>query len=90
MGCTGSVVAVSGLSHSTVCGILVTQPEMEPISLALQGGFLTTGLPGKSQALVGYGFDQNEALENYILFKENTSFKVNRLALLVKKAIIEI
>ena len=45
----GSVVAVSGLSHSTVCGILVTQPEMEPISLALQGGFLTTGTPGKSQ-----------------------------------------
>ena len=30
------------------CGILATQPGMEPTPLALEGKFLTTGLPGKS------------------------------------------
>jgi len=31
------------------CGILVPQPGIEPVSLVLQGRFLTTGPPGKSQ-----------------------------------------
>ena len=30
------------------CGILVPRPGIEPMSPALAGGFLTTGLPGKS------------------------------------------
>ena len=30
-----------------VCGILVRPPGIEPASLAWQGGFLTTGPPGK-------------------------------------------
>ena len=31
------------------CGVLVPQPGMEPMSPALQGGFLTIEPPGKSQ-----------------------------------------
>ena len=30
------------------CGILVPRPGIEPASSALEGGFLTTGPPGKS------------------------------------------
>ena len=30
------------------CGILIPQPGTEPVSPALEGGFLTTGPPGKS------------------------------------------
>ena len=43
-----SVVAARGLSCPTACGILVPQPGMEPMSPALEGGFFTTGPPGKS------------------------------------------
>ena len=31
------------------CGILVPGPGIKPMSPALQGGFLTTGPPGKFQ-----------------------------------------
>ena len=44
----GTVVAASWLSCSSACGILVPQPGIEPVSPALQGGFLTTGPSGKS------------------------------------------
>ena len=47
----GSVVVVRRLSCSAARGILVHQSGVEPASLALQGGFLTTGPPGKSQSL---------------------------------------
>ena len=40
-----------GLSCSVACGILVPQPGMEPASLVLEGGFLTTGPPEKSQII---------------------------------------
>ena len=30
------------------CGILVPEPEIQPVSPAMAGGVLTTGLPGKS------------------------------------------
>ena len=43
-----SLVVVHRLSCPKACGILVPQPGMEPASSALEGGFLTTGLPGKS------------------------------------------
>ena len=43
-----SLVMVWGLSCSHTCRILVPWPGIEPTSLALQGGFLTTGPPGKS------------------------------------------
>ena len=36
------------LSCPTACGVLVSQPGIEPTSPALQGGFLTTGPPQKS------------------------------------------
>ena len=43
-----SAVAVHGLSCPAACGILVPRPGIEPASPALEGGFLTTGPPGKS------------------------------------------
>ena len=46
--CTGSVVAVRGLSCPMARGILVPRPGIEPPSPALEGRFLTTGPPGKS------------------------------------------
>ena len=46
----GSVVAAPGLSCPVACGNLVPQPGIEPVSPALEGGFLTTGPPGKSRS----------------------------------------
>ena len=46
-----SVVAAHGLSCRMACGILVPRPRIEPASPALEGGFFTTGLPGKSLLL---------------------------------------
>ena len=37
-----------GLSCPVACGILVPPPGIEPASPALEGGFFTTGPPGKS------------------------------------------
>ena len=45
---TGSFVATRGLSCPAACGILVPRPGIEPTSPTLEGGFLTTGSPGKS------------------------------------------
>ena len=44
----GSVAAVCGLSYYAACKILAPLPGIEPLSPALQGGFLTTGTPEKS------------------------------------------
>lgn len=44
----GSVSVVCTFSCSTVCGVLVPQPEIQPVSPALQDRFFTTGPPGKS------------------------------------------
>ena len=38
----------ASFSCLVICGILVPQPGIDPVSTALQGGFLTTGPPGKS------------------------------------------
>ena len=46
--CVGLVVVACGLSCPEACGILVPQAGIEPMSPALEGGFLTTGPPGKS------------------------------------------
>ena len=45
-----SLVVARGLRLScpVACGILVPRPGIEPMSSALEGGFLTTGPPGKS------------------------------------------
>ena len=42
--CVGSIVAAHG--------ILVPQPGIEPVSPELEGGFLTTAPPGKSQQFI--------------------------------------
>ena len=43
-----------GHGCSAACGILVPEPGIEPMSPALASGFLTTGPPGKSLALLLY------------------------------------
>ena len=48
---TDSLVVAWGLSYSLECGILVPWPGIQPVSPALQGGFLTPGPRGKSQGL---------------------------------------
>ena len=45
---TGSAVVVCGLRCPMKHGILVPQPGIKPTSSALEGGFLTTGPPGKT------------------------------------------
>ena len=51
--CAGfSLVVAHGLSCPVACGILVPQPGIDPTSPALEGGFLTTGPPGKSQTFL--------------------------------------
>ena len=47
LGSVGSVAAVRRLSRPTACRILVPRPGIEPTSLALQGGFVTTVPPGR-------------------------------------------
>jgi len=46
--CVGSVAVAHRLSCSETCGILAHRLGNEPMSPALQGGFLTTGPPVKS------------------------------------------
>ena len=46
--CTGSVLEAHGLSSLEAGGIWVHQPGIEPVPLALEGRFITTGLLGKS------------------------------------------
>ena len=50
---TDSQLAVCKLSTCFVtCEILVPYPGIEPVSPALQGGFITTGPPGKSLCFI--------------------------------------
>ena len=44
----GSGVVANWLSCSMACGILVSQPVIDPLSSVLPSRFLTTGRPGKS------------------------------------------
>ena len=48
----GSVVVARGLSCPMARGILAPRPGIEPMSLALECKFLTTGPPGKSHLLL--------------------------------------
>ena len=41
----------SGLRGPEAGGVLVLQPGIEPTSPALEGGFLTTGPPGKAPSV---------------------------------------
>ena len=53
-----------GLSCPVAWGILVPRPGIEPVSLALEGGFLATGSPGKSLKVYSFLF----ILEGYLCF----------------------
>ena len=46
-GVWASLVVALGLSCPSDVGILAPLPGMEPLPPALEGGFLTTGPPGK-------------------------------------------
>ena len=48
---TDSLVVALGFSCSKACGISVPQPGIELASPALQGGFLTTGWPGRPRPI---------------------------------------
>ena len=43
----GTIVMVYRFSCPTTCGILIPRPRIEPMSPAMEGGFLTTGPAGK-------------------------------------------
>ena len=49
--CTGLSSCGAWLSCPAACWILVTRPGIKPVSLALEGGFITTGPAGKSLSL---------------------------------------
>ena len=70
--CAGSKVVVLEHICSVTCGILVPWPGIKPKSLALQGRFLTTGPPGKSQDSLLLG---GKAFQNWPtdLMKSNKS-----------------
>ena len=53
-----------------VLGILVPWPGTEPVSPALEGGFLTTGLPDKSQTSPLYTATRSLGTEGYVLLRE--------------------
>ena len=48
----GSVAVACGLRCPVICGVLVPRPGVKPMSPALGGRFLITGLPGKSPLLL--------------------------------------
>ena len=50
--CVCSAVAEQGLHSNAACGVLVPWPGTESASAELEGGFLTTGSPRKSPAIM--------------------------------------
>ena len=63
-GSQASAVLVHGLRCPEVCVVLVPGPGIEPMSPALEGGFLTTGPPGKSLYGILEGIKWDKACEN--------------------------
>ena len=64
-----SAISVHGISQARIlewCAISfcrgLPDPETEPVFLALAGGFLTTGPPGKFYMFLNNPFDKEEAL----------------------------
>ena len=51
---SSSVVATLWFSCPEACGVLVPRPVIEPSSAALEGAFLTIGLPGKSRKWIAF------------------------------------
>ena len=64
----------TGLICPTACGILVPRPEIKPVSSALEGGFLTSGPPGKSQCFCFFSsiYLGVEFLGHIVLLQLNT------------------
>ena len=56
-------VAAGALSNPVVCGILAPRPGIEPLSLPLQAGVLTTGLPGKFREFFFFFFRKITSLK---------------------------
>ena len=50
-GVQDSVVVAQGISCPVACVVLAPRPEMELVFPASEGGFFTTGPPGKSSSL---------------------------------------
>ena len=73
-GALASAVAMYGLSCPAACGFLALRRGIEPMSPALQGGFLTTRPPGKSQSF----------LKEYLLLNVNISRNVYKSQLMTK------
>ena len=71
--CTGSVVVARGLSCPAACGILVPQPQIKPVSPALEGRFLTTGPPRKSCKFLLY-VHTHKKLESLQIAEKTVSF----------------
>ena len=63
-------VVAHGLSRVVVRGILVPWPGTEPVSPALEHGFLTTGPPDKSQTSPLYTSTRRLGTEGYVLLRE--------------------
>ena len=88
----GSVVSLDELSYPRKYGILILQPGIEPASPALEGGFLTTELSGKSlthpRLFLSLTYTQRRGhvttpklVPAYKLREETTEWKPNLLAL---------
>ena len=75
-----SVVAACRLSCSEACGILVPQPGIDPLFPELQGGFLSTRSPGKSQEKTFFliKIEYNESTQNpeTYFYQEELSFSL--------------
>ena len=63
MGASG--VVAHGLSCPEACGILVPMSGIEPMSPALTGGFLTTGLQRKPQSNIYCILNNDEVVASY-------------------------
>ena len=61
-GCADSLVQWAGFSSFglAACGTLVPRPGIEPVSLASEGGCVTTGPPGKSPQRIFKKFYQTK------------------------------
>ena len=57
----------SSVPHPPPCGILVSWPGTKPGSLALEGRFLTTGLPGKSQVGIYFNINSIHTHSHFLL-----------------------
>ena len=76
MGSRARVLSSCGMQAylPAACGILVYKPGIKPVSLALEGGFLTTGPPRKSLYFILF-----DAMVNGIV----SSISLSNLSLLV-------